>query len=93
MYFISIEKYACWSVRLSVLKVEKKVERTHLLVDQTCFPDFQPVKLTSAIIIVVVIVAIIFVVVIVAVIVVVVLSIISLLPYYHLGITIFTAIY
>ena len=34
---ISIGNYACWSVRLSILKVEKTVERTHLLVDQTCF--------------------------------------------------------
>ena len=32
-----MEKYACWSVRLSMLKVKKKVKRTHLLVDQTCF--------------------------------------------------------
>ena len=33
---ISIGSYTCWSVRLSILKVEKKVVRTHLLVDQTC---------------------------------------------------------
>ena len=35
--YISIGKYTCWSVRRSMLKVEKKVGRTHLLVDQTCF--------------------------------------------------------
>ena len=33
---ISIGKYACWSVHRSMLKVKKKVERTHLLVDRTC---------------------------------------------------------
>ena len=33
---LSIGKYAYWSVHQSMLKVEKKVERTHLLVDQTC---------------------------------------------------------
>ena len=29
------------SVRLSMLKVEEKVERTHLLVDQTCYKGFR----------------------------------------------------
>ena len=33
---ISVGKYACWSIHLSMLKVEKMVERTHLLVEQTC---------------------------------------------------------
>ena len=39
---ISIGNYACWSVRLSILKVEKTVERTHLLVDQTCLSSVVP---------------------------------------------------
>ena len=34
---ISIEKYACWSVRLFMLKVKKRSKRMHLLVDETCF--------------------------------------------------------
>ena len=38
---IFIGMYACWSVHLSMLRVEKKVEWTHLLVDQIFF-FFQP---------------------------------------------------